>query len=150
MDHNELSDRRQIEALLFRYARAVDTKDWVLWRSVFTEDARLDYTAARGPAGDRETVANWLEASFTHVEGAHHHITNIEVEFSGEEAEVIALFFNPFRVTWSDTWSAAGGYYRHTFVRTPDGWRSRALFEDNRWVQNPPAVAAADRQDTPR
>ena len=29
-------DEVQIAALLYRYARAVDTKDWELYRSVFT------------------------------------------------------------------------------------------------------------------
>ncbi|MEV6348312.1 nuclear transport factor 2 family protein [Actinoplanes sp. NPDC051851] len=148
MDQRELSDRSDIQALLFRYARAVDCKDWALWRTVFTEDAHLDYSSGRGPAGDRETIAAWLEQSFTHVDGAHHHITNIEIEFEpgGDEARVVALFYNPFRASWSATWSAAGGYYRHTVVRTPRGWRSRELIEDNRWVQNPPDHPAARPQ----
>lgn len=140
MDLSELSDRAEIADLLSRYARGVDSKDWALWRTVFTEDAHLDYTSANGPAGDRETIARWLEGSFAYIEGAHHHITNIEITVDGDEAEAIALFWNPFRAAWVETFSAAGGYYRHKLVRTPDGWRSRELVEDNRWIQNPPGM----------
>jgi len=34
--------------------------------------------------------------------------------------------------------SQCGGYYHHDLVRTPDGWRSRRLVEENRWFLNPP------------
>jgi 3-phenylpropionate/cinnamic acid dioxygenase small subunit len=37
MDVQQVSDHLEITALLHRYARAVDTKDWPLWRSVFTD-----------------------------------------------------------------------------------------------------------------
>jgi 3-phenylpropionate/cinnamic acid dioxygenase small subunit len=39
MDIQRISDQLEITALLSRYARAVDTKDWTLYRSVFTDDA---------------------------------------------------------------------------------------------------------------
>ncbi|MDT5153323.1 MAG: hypothetical protein QOI01_5056 [Mycobacterium sp.] len=35
-------DDSAITRLLFSYARAVDTKDWELYRSVFTDDAVID------------------------------------------------------------------------------------------------------------
>lgn len=140
MDTEELSDRANITELLYRYARGVDSKDWELWRTVFTEDAHLDYSSAQGPSGSRETVGQWLEASFAHIHGAHHYITNIEISVNGDEAEATALFFNPFRAAWLDEFSTAGGYYRHKLVRTPEGWRSSELYEDNRWIQNAPGM----------
>ena len=45
MDPQVVSDELAIAALLNRYARAVDTKDWDLYRSVFTDDAHIDYSA---------------------------------------------------------------------------------------------------------
>lgn len=39
-DHVGPEDHRAISALLYRYARAVDTKDWALYRSVFTGGRR--------------------------------------------------------------------------------------------------------------
>jgi hypothetical protein len=46
MDLQELSDRMEIQAALTRYATAVDSKDWALWRTVFTPDADVDYTSS--------------------------------------------------------------------------------------------------------
>jgi 3-phenylpropionate/cinnamic acid dioxygenase small subunit len=48
MNGNENLDAVEIQQLLARYARALDTRDWELYRSVFTEDAFIDYAAA-GP-----------------------------------------------------------------------------------------------------
>ena len=57
MDAKRLSDEREITALLNRYARAVDTKDWELYRTVFTDDAVIDYSSAGIPAGSRDEIA---------------------------------------------------------------------------------------------
>ena len=45
-DVQALADRLAIHELLARYARGVDEKDWELYRSVFTEDATIDYSSA--------------------------------------------------------------------------------------------------------
>jgi hypothetical protein len=40
------ADETAITALLYRYARGVDTKDWDLYRSVFTDDAVIEADVA--------------------------------------------------------------------------------------------------------
>ena len=48
MTPQEIADRIEIDDLITRYATAVDTKDWDLYRTVFTDDAVIDYTSAGG------------------------------------------------------------------------------------------------------
>lgn len=140
MDIQALSDRQEIAELLYRYARGVDSGDWVLWRSVFTEDAELDYTSAPGGiAGDRETVGLWLETVLAMFPMTQHYITNIECDIDGDTATVGAMFYNPMRFPGATEPSFCGGHYEHTLVRTTDGWRSRRLIEKNGWFVNPPA-----------
>ena len=52
MELREIADRLEIEALLTRYAKAVDRRDWDLYLTVFTDDATIDYSSAGG-AGER-------------------------------------------------------------------------------------------------
>jgi 3-phenylpropionate/cinnamic acid dioxygenase small subunit len=49
-----MTDEAAITRLLYQYARAVDTKDWELYRSVFTDDAVIDYSSAGIAAGPRD------------------------------------------------------------------------------------------------
>ena len=51
MDIQRISDELEIASVLNRYARAVDGKDWDLWRSLFTDDADIDYSSVGGPVG---------------------------------------------------------------------------------------------------
>ena len=51
VDQQYLLDRLAISDFLTTYAHAVDAKDWDLYRSLFTADAHIDYTAAGGIAG---------------------------------------------------------------------------------------------------
>lgn len=145
MDVQELCDRAAIQDLLSKYARAVDTADWELWRSLFTDDATVDYTALGGIAGTRDEVADWLSSSMALLPMKQHYITNIEAEVSGDTAEVIAMFYNPMRLPGATDTSACGGWYRHQLVRTATGWRSTHLREENTWFANPPVADAGDR-----
>ena len=132
-------DLGEIKALLYRYARAVDTKDWELYRSVFTDDAHIDYSSAGAAAGPRDEVIDWLAAGFGAIPWTMHYITNIEADITGDTATVRAMFYNPMHLPGMAEPSACGGYYHHQLVRTADGWRSRSLREDNLWFTNPPA-----------
>lgn len=132
-------DELLIQALLYRYARAVDTKDWELYRSVFTEDAQIDYSSAGAIVGTRDDVVDWFAANFGVIPWSMHYITNVEIlENDGDNATVRAMFYNPMQLPGMTETSACGGYYHHELVRTPDGWRSRGLREENLWFTNPP------------
>lgn len=134
-----MSDHAEITALLYRYARAVDTKDWELYRSVFTEDAHIDYSSAGAVAGSRDEVVGWFAANFGVIAWSMHYITNIEVlTASADEATIRAMFYNPMQLPGIDGISACGGYYHHRLVRTSDGWRSANLREENLWFTNGP------------
>lgn len=66
MNAERVSDELEIAALLTKYARAVDSKDWDLYRSVFTDDAHIDYSAevvqglsTRWSSSSAETSRRW-------------------------------------------------------------------------------------------
>ena len=132
-------DELAIAALLYRYARAVDTKDWELYRSVFTDDAYIDYSSSGAIAGSREEVADWLSQGFGAIPWTMHYITNIESEVDGDTARVRAMFYNPMQLPGMSEMSSCGGHYHHELVRTLGGWRSRHLREENVWFVNSPA-----------
>lgn len=141
MDVERIGDELAITALLHRYARAVDTKDWELYRSVFTADAQIDYSSAGAIAGKRDEVAEWLSQGFSAIPWSMHYITNIEIlERDGDTARVRAMFYNPMQLPGMAETSSCGGYYHHELVRTADGWRSRSLREENVWFLNAPAT----------
>lgn len=137
-------DIGEVAALLYRYARAVDSHDWELYRSVFTADAVIDY-GADVVVGDRDQVVDWMAANFSTIPMSMHYITNIEIlDDDGDVATVRAMFYNPMTLPGMAEMSSCGGYYHHRLVRTPDGWRSTRLREEMLWFANPPARSAAD------
>ena len=145
MNEREVGDQLEIERLLTRYARAVDTKDWDLYRSLFTDDARIDYSSAPfGIAGTREEVIAWLSQNLAFMQMTMHYITNVEADVTGDAADVRAQFYNPMQIPGFTDLSYCGGYYHHQLVRTVDGWRSQSLTEENIWFVNPPTAPDAD------
>lgn len=146
MDIQRISDKLEIASVLNRYARAVDSKDWDLLRSLFTADAELDYSSIGGPAGDRDEVCDWLERSLAlmpmtqALNHQHRSVTNIDADIDGDTATVRAMFYNPMLFPGATETSACGGYYHHVMVRTETGWRSKRLREENLWFDNPPSA----------
>ncbi|GAY13518.1 nuclear transport factor 2 family protein [Mycobacterium sp. shizuoka-1] len=140
MDLQRISDELEIAGVLTRYARAVDGKDWELWRSLFTDDAQIDYRSAGGPVGGRDEVSAWLERCLALMPMTQHYITNVDVDIDGDTATVTAMFYNPMLLPGANETSACGGYYHHVMVRTASGWRSSRLREENLWFDNPPSA----------
>ncbi|KAA0107536.1 nuclear transport factor 2 family protein [Mycolicibacterium sp. P1-5] len=139
MDLQRVSDELEIASVLHRYARAVDSHNWDLLRSLFTDEAQLDYSCVGGPAAGRDEVCSWLERSLQLMPMTQHFVTNIEADIDGDTATVRAMFYNPMLLPGASETSACGGYYHHVMVRTASGWRSRQLREENLWFDNPPS-----------
>ncbi|TQF74024.1 nuclear transport factor 2 family protein [Rhodococcus spelaei] len=135
MDLQTIGDRIEITDLLTRYAHAVDTKDWSLYRTVFTPDAHIDYSATGGPLGTVEEVVSALTPMLDLFTQTQHFVSNLTVGLAGDEATVRAMFFNPMVVKPGKQFFC-GGWYNHELVRTEDGWRSRRLVEESAWFEN--------------
>lgn len=127
-----LLDRAEIEDVLVRYARACDTKDWELYRSVFTPDAVIDYTRAYGIRGPLAEVSAWMAQLMTpdFVPKTQHLLANIEITIDGDSAAAHAYYINPdVSSDGSGGYSLLlnGGYYTTTLRRTAAGWRLASL-----------------------
>ena len=143
MDAHRVGDELEIAALLARYASAVDSKDWALYRTVFTDDAYIDYSADVF-TGTLDDAVEFLGGKFSAlVSMSMHYITNVEAEIAGDTAAVRAMFYNPTQIAGMAELCFFGGYYHHDLVRTPEGWRSRHLREEMTWTSNSPRQSQA-------
>ena len=65
-----------------------------------------------------------------------HSLAQVDVRLAGDEATATAYFHNPMPMDDGAGGTKVvefGGLYHHTFLRTPDGWRSRRLHEEIVW-----------------
>jgi 3-phenylpropionate/cinnamic acid dioxygenase small subunit len=138
-DQQSVRDELDIHRVLYDYAWACDNGDWALLKSVFTDDAHLDYSATQGPAGPRDEVVAWLENSLSQVATIQHVVSNFQIGIEGDRADVRAMFHCSVRLPGLDDMLVTGGYYDEKLVRTPTGWKIQRLVEDNRWMHGPVA-----------
>ena len=138
MDPQEISDRIEITDLLTRYARAVDRKDWALYRTVFTPDAHIDYSSAGGAVSGVEAMCDWLAEALAQFPATQHMVSNVHIDLDGDGATVEAMYHNPMTMPDGSAWFT-GGWYHHDLVRTGDGWRSEKLVEEAVYFSGMPA-----------
>ena len=141
-DQEFVRDQAQIQRVLFDYAWGCDNGDWDLLRSIFTDDAHLDYASTGGPAGGRDEVVAWLERSLTQLDFIQHVVSNFQIDVSGDNASGRAMFFATFRAPGSGGVLFTGGYYALELVRNSNGWLLKRLSEDNRWMTGGPGADA--------
>ena len=115
-----MSDIEQITNVLVRYATGIDSRDWNLFRTCFTEDAQLDY-GALGRWNSREAVAHFMELS--HSGPSQHRLSNFAITIESDRARtrtyVDAIVFGP------GGWGGAQtiGYYDDELVYSAEGWQ---------------------------
>ena len=138
----EISDRIEIDDLLIRYTVAIDTKDWELLDTVYTPDARIDYTTSGGIKGEYPEVRTWLAKALSPFTMTQHLISNSVVQIDGDTATARTMVFNPM-----GTEDGKGGlklfyvgaWYDDKLVRSEDGWRIAERFEEKAFFDTRPA-----------
>ena len=81
----ELADRAEIHDVIVRYGWAIDTKDWALLDTCFTDDAEVDYSSnPGGKKGPYRQIRSWLEKMISAFPITQHLMSNIDVQLSGD------------------------------------------------------------------
>jgi 3-phenylpropionate/cinnamic acid dioxygenase small subunit len=144
LPQEEISDRFEIQDLLFHYADLIDRKQFEeLRRSVFTEDAQIDYSAFGGVVGNLEDTITFLENSVTDAlfPNTQHFNANIQIRLEGDSARGRVMCFNPMEMVMPEGSTRVfflGLWYVDDYRRTAKGWRISRRQEERSWVFNTP------------
>jgi 3-phenylpropionate/cinnamic acid dioxygenase small subunit len=142
--------RDEVEALLFRYATAIDRKEWARLDEVFLPDARIDFRAVGGVAGSYAEVRPWLEASMARYRVLQHFVTNVRIADEGGRltalAYVHAIHGEKPRSRGAMAFFELGGEYEDLLARTPAGLRIAERTLHLRFVRGD-LPAGDDRRD---
>lgn len=143
LSQQELSDRFEIQDLVFHYANLVDRQEIEALREVFTEDAHIDYSAMGGSVGNLEETLEFLKASLTSelFPNTQHLNANVQVKLDGDQASGRVMCFNPMEMAMPDGSRQTfflGLWYVDEYRRTDAGWRICRRAEEKSWVFNAP------------
>jgi hypothetical protein len=131
-----LEDKEALGALMNRYCRTSDAKDWYAWSLCFVEDAEFEF----GPFGThhgRQKIREVCEAAEEPYLSMQHSMTNMQFEIDGDTATGTAyLWFAGVQDPQNPSKHYdIGGPYEWTFRRTPEGWRLSRMHLRVVWTQ---------------
>jgi 3-phenylpropionate/cinnamic acid dioxygenase small subunit len=116
--------RQDVADVLIRYATGIDSRDWGLFRSCFTEDCEADYGDI-GVWHGAEEITAWMRDVHAACGPTLHRITNIVVTAGGDDGVVTARSYVDGLVMFPDNQAGtrADGYYDDGLVATDRGWK---------------------------
>lgn len=126
--------KSEIGELKARYCRAVDTKDWSLYRSIFTDSGTFDISTdmpENGVFSDADTFVKNASEGLAGVTSVHH-VHNPEIEVTSETTAQ-GVWAMEDMLQWADDSSAPGqklhgmGHYTESYEKVGGRWRISAL-----------------------
>lgn len=143
LSQQELSDRFEIQDLVFHYADLIDQKNIDELRNVFTPDAHIDYSAMGGTIGGLEDTLEFLSGALSQAlfPNTQHLNANVQIFVDGDCAKGRVMCFNPMEMVTPDGSSQTfflGLWYADEYRRTVNGWRISRRAEEKSWVFNTP------------
>ena len=157
LDPARLADRAAIHDLAVAYAYAVDDRDWPRYQSLFTPNATIDYTVARGIAGNPDEVTAWIPERLKVFTFTMHTVTTHEIEFTGRNtARGRAHVFNRNGLIHNGIPEICdvSSFYIDEYVRVGSNWKFSSRAERNACITGGPFATiirefAATQTDTP-
>lgn len=115
-------DRQDISDVLVRYGTGIDSRDWPLFRTVFTDDCELDYGEI-GTWNGVDAVVDFMVAAHDMAGHTLHRITNQAATIDGDTATARA-YVDALIMSQDNTSGVnAAGFYDDELIRTDSGWR---------------------------
>jgi hypothetical protein len=115
-----MSDRDEIFDLTVRYATAIDSRQYDLLATVFTEKADLDYGVI-GHWKSAAEITDFMERAHVGAEHTLHRMSNQMIAIDGDCATVRT--YVDALILFPGGGANPVGYYDDYVVRTSEGWR---------------------------
>jgi 3-phenylpropionate/cinnamic acid dioxygenase small subunit len=122
-DVQRLIDRQEIADLCVRYTFALDTKDWALFESCFTDAPAFVHPGGR--LEGFEAILARSRGALESLDSSQHLLGNVVAEVDGDTARATSYFqAQHVRIgtPGGETYIVAGSY-TDTLARTPAGWK---------------------------
>jgi hypothetical protein len=119
----DIENERAIAAVLLRYATGIDRRDWVLFRSCFTEDFEGDYPGF-GRWHGADAITHFMTEAHAALGPTLHRLTNLVIE--GDAAQATARSYVDallMPATPEGEIHRAAGWYEDQLRRTAEGWK---------------------------
>ena len=118
------ADKEQIAEVLIRYATGIDSKDWPLLRSCWTDEIDVDYQQL-GRFTSADALTDVMRQLHENMGPTYHRLSNFVIAVDGDRATARSYVQAVLMLQPDDStnWVDALGHYDDVFVRTPDGWR---------------------------
>ena len=130
--------RAQIEGVMLRFGRALDTGDWAAYRSCFADRFRVNFTRLTGQPEvwvDADLWTRFAELILSPVR-RHHQYSNLTITLDGDRAD--ALIYMVAR-HWKAVDSGSAeytqiGWYENGFERLAGEWKITRLLHTFSWI----------------
>jgi hypothetical protein len=145
-------DQEAIARKVYEYAYGIDGRDWELYRSIFADQIRVDFSSYNDAAPAAMLADDWVSAVvplFTGLDATQHSMSNplVDVDVDGDSARCrmymqAAHFFED----WPEPEFTIGGYYDDHLIRTTAGWRITAVTLTVWWRRGDAGLMVAARE----
>lgn len=121
------SDRADITDVLVRYATGIDRRDWVLFRSIWTDEVDADYGRGIGHFRSADQITEHMTSAHERMGRTWHLLSNFAIEVDGDVATARTYLHAVLNVDKDDpeAWLDVISHYDDSLVRTSDGWKIR-------------------------
>lgn len=128
----EWDDFMAVCDLKYRYAAGIDTRDWALYRSIFSDTVDIDFSSYSGRPPATMTADEWVagvQPLFTGLAATQHSMTNPRLEVEGDRATLRMYMQAEHILDHGDpsAWFTIGGFYTDRAVRKNGGWTLTAV-----------------------
>jgi len=145
LDLQEIIDRQEIVDLLTRYTVALDSQDWALLKTCFTDDAVADYGPEAGRHEGYPAIEKIVQWYLEGLDASQHLIGNFVIEVDGNRARSTCYLQAQHYLLdteGGDTYTV-GGTYEDDLIRTDEGWKIKYRRLHTTWKQGNEALFEA-------
>lgn len=119
---DDRADKQDIAEVVVRYSTGIDTRNWDLFRTCFTDNVLAEYDGI-ATWDSADAITDFMEASHADMGHTMHRLTNIVISVDGDAATARTYVDAVLMASDGQSGLNPRGIYEDQLVRTANGWR---------------------------